>query len=138
MNPLDFVATTVAFQLLDDMDVDYFVLAEHRDGSGHTLEISLVLAEDEQDVRLGLTGYCLVRDCDPVHYRGIVSWTIVGEILEMQLAPAAAAALDTPSIRIALPTGSDRATAAAVGYLIDGAPRPDDFTLIAGPAAPRT
>jgi hypothetical protein len=129
---LDFDAMAVAFRLDDALDAEYLVLAERPDGSGRTLEVQRGLTESEDDVDLGMDTYCLVIDGGPTHYGGVQGWAASDGTLSLQLTADGTAALGAESIRVGLiPAGCQQAVVAALDHLLDGGPRPDDFTLVA-------
>lgn len=121
----------VAFRSDDALEAEYLVLGERPDDSGRTLEVQRSLTNSENDLRLGMDTYCLVIGGGPTHDDGIERWTTSDDTPSLQLASDGAAALGTESIRVGLvPAGSEQAVIAALDHLVDGGPRPDDFTIV--------
>jgi len=86
--------------------------AEEADGSGFGLEFQLARWFDDQDRRLGMDTYCVCTSEGATHYGGLLSLTVNGDLVELDLEPAAAAVLGVPQ-RIGLHLLVDAESAAA-------------------------
>ncbi len=80
-------------------------LVIHDEESGDRIEVQRSLTFDEQDRRLGMNTYCLVRQ-GASHYGGLQSWTIESGLLHLKLSSPAAAALELPA-EFSIAVGAD-------------------------------
>ena len=98
-----FEAAAVAVQREEAFNVEYVVVAQNADGSGHTLEIQRALEFDEQDAGLGMDTYCLVHDVSATHYGGVTAWHVRDRKLTLELDNTAAEQLGAARFVITVP-----------------------------------
>ena len=109
---LSFDASAVAFERDPEINAEYLVLAERRDGSGQRLEIQRSLAVEDQDEALAQDTCCLVTTDGTTHYGGVFGWRIAGSTLSLTLDEAATQVLGVDGFRIVVPA-AERATVQA-------------------------
>lgn len=75
-----------------DPELNFMALVILDEASGDTIEVQRSIEFDEQDVRLGLDTYCLVRG-DASHYGGLLNYEVTDQRLCLLLSAEAAATL---------------------------------------------
>jgi Immunity protein 10 len=129
---IEFVARRCTVAELEDVGAFVIALYDDRDDPDLWLEIQKSLDVDEEDKELGMDWYYVCTGDAATHYGGILSCTLKGDMLELQLSEAAARALnfdhlivhlDFPEVeRIALRDGLER-------VFRDGPTRPERVIL---------
>ena len=100
-----------------ELNVEYLVLAEMKDGSGRRLEIQRSLDGGDQDEALSHDTYCLVTADAATYYGGIRHWQIAASTLGVTLDAAAAQALRVDGFRILVPDAKCATVEAALRQL---------------------
>ncbi len=81
---------------VEDTDLNLAALVIHDTDSDETLEVQRTLVPDEQDERLGMDTYCLVRG-EATSYGGVEDYTLAGTTLSLKLPSEAARVLALPT-----------------------------------------
>lgn len=130
---LRFIAVAVAYRQDPAMEAEYLVLAEDRDGRGHTVEVQRSLShESDGDRTVGADGPCVVIDGGPTAYRCVERWAAAHSIVVIQLTKAGSDELGVTTIQIELPEEAEAETVSALQRLIDDGTEVEDFTVVRG------
>ena len=92
----EFTARAVGVIHPGELDGDVLVVAEHPDGAGRRLEVSMSTEVTEQDRALGMNTYSLVNENQATIYGGVRTWHWDGEQIFIFLSEEAARVLGAP------------------------------------------
>jgi immunity protein 10 of polymorphic toxin system len=81
---------------IEDPESNFEAIAFLDEGSGESFEIQRSLIVSDQDRRLGMDTYCLVRSSGPTFYGGIEEWSVSASVVSFLVTGVASEVLGLP------------------------------------------